>query len=142
MSLGCVQVLQGSKAEEILPPVPSYVWSSAQSGSSRRAGSAMASAACLPADTAAAPQGGVQASPLCCRSCAGCSLSARRIDTFRVWRRGFHFLPALRGWTHVSCVSQHGTCSAKLCEPPHVSACYVCWQYIHTHSWVQNNTSW
>lgn len=38
--------------------------------------------ACLPADTAAALQGGVQASLLCCRSSAGRSLSARRTGIF------------------------------------------------------------
>lgn len=73
--------------------------------------------ACLPADTAAALQGGVWASPLSRRSCASCSLSARRTDTFRTWRRGFHFLQTFRGWSQASVFQSTASCASPCVAP-------------------------
>lgn len=61
------------QAEEILPPVSRYVWSSAQLPACRH---------------------GLPASPPGRSACAARSLSGTRMDTFRAWRRGLHFLQA------------------------------------------------
>lgn len=122
-SLGCVQVLWGSKERKSFLRSPRTCGAAHSWGPRRRAGSAVVSVlACRHGRCSAGRGASIPAVlQVLCRPLLICEKN-----------RHFHFLQASKGWALCGRVSEHGTCSGKPCEPLQGSTGYVCWQYIHT----------